>query len=154
MNLNCIDLNRPTAALSNNRTRHIGLTGRLRQHRANGAFCVLSRPAANLRFRSIHRLLSILRHLISTNGAILIVRRGLSIVGITSHLVSVNPRNNGNNKAIIISNAPRRITSYPRDCANGFLTPLLEHSQRHRTRLSTRWVNSSICKHRQLLIVQ
>lgn len=84
INLNCVHLNRSTPALSNNRTRHIGLTHRLTGHSAKRALCVLSRPAANLRFRSVSGLLRVLRALHSGNGAVIIVRRGLSIVGATS----------------------------------------------------------------------
>lgn len=84
MKLNCVGLKRDSAALSNKRDRHIGLTARLSGHSANGALCVLSRPAANLRFRSVHVLVSMLRGLMSENGAIVVVRRGLSIVGLTS----------------------------------------------------------------------
>ncbi len=125
MKLKCMGVNRPTAALSNNRTRHIGLTARLSGHSANGAVCVLSRPAAKLRATSIRGLVRILRHFYSTNGAILIVRRGLSIVGATSCVVSLNPRNNAGKNAIIYDNAPRSITGYRRSCANGFLGGIL-----------------------------
>lgn len=122
MNLNCVGLKRPSAALSNNRDRHIGLTARLTGGSANGALCILSRPAANLRFRSVQILLNILGGLISGNGAVVIVRRGLSIVGYTSCLVSVNPRNKHGNKRILFAKAPRRVMGTGAgDCATPFL---------------------------------
>lgn len=84
INLNCVHLNRATPALSNNRTRQVGLTSRLTHHSAKGALCLVSRPAAKLSFCSIRGLLSIIRHLMSGNGSILVVRRGLSMVHYTS----------------------------------------------------------------------
>lgn len=119
--LKCVGLKRPSAALSNKRDRHIGLTARLSGHSANGAVCVLSRPAAKLRFRSVHILVGMLGGLIRGNGAILIVRRGLSIVGLTSCVVSVNPRNKENKKRILTTKAPRRITKDGGKCAPGFV---------------------------------
>lgn len=119
--LNCVGLKRSSAALSKNRDRHMGLTARLSGHSANGALCVLSRPAAKLRFRSVHMLVGMLGGLISGKGAIVIVRRGLSIVGVTSCVVSVNPRNNGKKKRLLSYKAPRRITGDRGNCAPGFL---------------------------------
>ncbi len=137
--LNCIGVKRPTAALSNNRTRQIGLTARLSHRTANHAICVLSRPAANLRTTSIRRLVSILRHLISNNGAIVIVRRGLSIIGATSRVVSLNPRKNSNNNALITYNAPRSVTTYRTSCANRCLGRIL-------TQRGGPWVCGSIVR--------
>lgn len=121
INLKCVGLKRSSAALSNNRDRHIGLTARLSGHSANGALCVLSRPAAKLRFRSVHILVGMLGGLMSGKGAIVIVRRGLSMVGVTSCVVSVNPSNNGKKKGLLDFNAPRRITGDGGKCAPGFL---------------------------------
>lgn len=121
MKLKCVGLKRSSAALSKNRDRHIGLTARLSGQSAKGALCVLSRPAANLRFRSVHILVKILGGLMSGNGAIVIVRRGLSIVGVTSCVVSVKPRNNGKKKRLLDFKAPRRITGDGGKCAPGFL---------------------------------
>lgn len=119
MKLSCVHLNRPSAALSKKRTRHVGLTARLDGHDAKGAVCVLSRPAAKLRFTSIRGLVRVLHHLSRKKGAIIIVRRGLSIVGATSRVVSVKPRNNSENKAMVTEKAPRRMTRGPISCANG-----------------------------------
>lgn len=77
--LNCLELKRPTARLSNNRTRHVGLTARLRHARHNSALCILSRPAANLRPSSITVLVTRLGKLITANGAIVVIRRSVRI---------------------------------------------------------------------------
>lgn len=119
MKLSCVQLKRPSARLSKKRTREVGLTARLDGHDANGAVCVLSRPAANLRFTSIRGLIRVLGQLSRNNGAMIIVRRGLSIVGATSCVVSVKPRNKSGKNAMITRKAPRRITRSPISCAKG-----------------------------------
>lgn len=119
--LNCVGLNRGSDALSNNRGRHIGLTCFVNGRSRSPALFVFSRPAANLRFRSVGHLLRTFRTLVRHNRSLMIVRRGLSIVGYTSRVVSLKPRNNSGNNGLIVTNAPRRITTYGADLANGFL---------------------------------
>lgn len=121
MKLKCVGLNRSSSALSNNRGRHIGLTFCLDRRGTSPALFVFSRPAANLRFRSVHGLLSTFSTLVHHKRDVMVVRRGVSIVGYTSCIVSLNPRNKSGNKGVMTMNAPRRMTTYKTDCANRFL---------------------------------
>lgn len=116
LNLNCLTLNRPAPTLSNNRTRHLGLTDRVKQGRRSTMF-IFSRPAVNLRPLSIHILLRIFSRLMTGNTAIIIVRRSLSIVTGTSCIISVKPNNNRTNKHMMYRKTPSQVTSYPRDIA-------------------------------------
>lgn len=119
--LKCVGLKRASSALSNNRGRHIGLTCCLNRRGRRPALFIFSRPAANLRFRSVGALLGTFGTLVSGNRAIIVVRRGVSIVGYTSCLMSLNPRNKGTKKGLIYAKAPRRITVYRTSCAKGCL---------------------------------
>ncbi len=121
MKLNCIGLKRDSSALSNNRGRHIGLTCCLDLRGSSPAVFVFSRPAANLRFRSVGGLLYSFSTLVRHNRAVIVVRRGVRIVGYTSRVVSVNPRKNSHKNRLMTYNAPRRITRYRTSCANEFL---------------------------------
>ncbi len=121
MNLKCVGLKRSSDALSKKRGRHMGLTCCLKVRGASPAVFVFSRPAAKLRFRSVGHLLATFSSLLLHKRALVIVRRGVSIVGYTSRVVSLNPRKKRGKKGLIMTKAPRRITTYSRDCANQFL---------------------------------
>lgn len=83
--LNCVGLNRSSSALSNNRDRHIGLTSFLAgSDTRNNIVFVFSRPAAKLRFRSVGGLLTTFGTLVRQKRAVIVIRRGVSIVGYTS----------------------------------------------------------------------
>lgn len=115
--LNCVGLKRSSSALSKKRGRHIGLTCFLDVRGTRPAVFIFSRPAANLRFRSVGGLLRTFSTLVDHKRALIVVRRGVSIVGYTSRIVSLNPRNNSVKKGLITTNAPRRITGYTISCA-------------------------------------
>lgn len=117
LNLKCLALNRPAPTLSNNRTRQLGLTDRVKHKRSNSMF-IFSRPAVKLRPLSILMLLHIFSSLITSKTAIMMVRRSLSMVTGTSCLVSVNPNKNVTNNHVMYRKAPRAIHTYPSDIAN------------------------------------
>lgn len=119
--LKCVGLKRTSSALSNNRGRHMGLTCFLDVRGTRPAVFMFSRPAANLRFRSVGGLLRTFRTLVDHKRAVVVVRRGVSIVGYTSRIVSLKPRKKGVKKGLMITNAPRRITTYTTSCAKRFL---------------------------------
>lgn len=79
--LSCLALKRPLDALSKKRQRQVGLTGGLK---GDNDVVIVSRPAANLRESSMSGLLGLFSKVMSDKGALMIVRRGLSIVGRTS----------------------------------------------------------------------
>lgn len=121
MNLKCVGLKRSSSALSKNRGRHIGLTCCLDRRGTSPALFVFSRPAANLRFRSVQGLLRTFSTLVHHKRAVVVVRRGVSVVGYTSRVVSLKPRNKSGNKCVMTAKAPRRMTTYGADCAKRFL---------------------------------
>ena len=124
--LSYIKLGQPSTELSGGEAQRIKLATELSKRGTGRTIYVLDEPTTGLHFADVHKLVEILRKLLSDSGnTVVVIEHNLDVIKTADYIIDMGPEGGDGGGTVIAKGTPEEVCQVPQSYTGQFLKPYL-----------------------------
>ena len=123
--LGYIKMGQPATTLSGGEAQRVKLATELSRRSTGRTFYVLDEPTTGLHFADIHKLLDVLKRLVSTGNTVLAIEHNLDVIKTADYVIDLGPEGGDKGGTVIATGTPEEIAAAKRSFTGEYLGPVL-----------------------------
>ncbi len=127
--LGYIKLGQPAPTLSGGEAQRVKLSSELSKRETGRTFYILDEPTTGLHFADIHKLLDVLRRLVTGGNTVVVIEHNLDVVKTADHIIDLGPEGGDLGGYVVATGTPEEIAQHPTSYTGQFLGKVLEQSR-------------------------
>lgn len=124
--LGYIKLGQPSTQLSGGEAQRIKLASELSKRSTGKTLYILDEPTTGLHFADIHKLIKVLKKLVSGGNTVIVIEHNLDVVKTADYIIDLGPEGGDKGGTIVAKGTPEEVCKVPKSYTGKFLSRLLQ----------------------------
>lgn len=126
--LGYIKLGQPSTTLSGGEAQRVKLATELSKKSTGKTMYILDEPTTGLHAADVHKLVNILKRLVSSGNTVIVIEHNLDVIKTADHIIDLGPEGGDKGGFIVVEGTPEKVAETKKSYTGSFLKKILKQN--------------------------